>query len=82
MTITSSLAQVGDIEKALQVEAGLEGENSTVLQIPRDNALIAISDAQGRAGDPKGSLATALRVDQPLLRWKCLLRLAAVTPDP
>lgn len=82
VTIASSLAQAGNVEAALQVESGLEGEPRDILRSPRDTALVAISDAQGRAGDPASSLATALRIEQPLIRWKPLLRLAAVTPNP
>jgi hypothetical protein len=80
-SIASDLAFVGNIDAAFQVETGLEGEARDILQSTRDTTLAVISDAQGRANDSKSSLATALRIEQPLIRWKPLLRLAAIPPN-
>ena len=80
MAIAVRMAAIGDVNSAIQAEAGLEGEPPGVLKVPRDAALVAISDAQLRSDDPEAALATALRISQPTEQAKPLLKLAALPP--
>jgi hypothetical protein len=82
MAIASRMATMGDVNSAIQAEAGLEGEPRDVLRALRDAALVAISNAQLRADDPEAALATALRISQPSEQAKSLLKLAALPPRP
>lgn len=76
--IAADLAGMHEIDAAISVEAALEGEPRDVLTAPRDRALTAISEAQEEAGDDEASLATALRITARELRFRRLLKLAAV----
>ncbi|HKM63207.1 MAG TPA: hypothetical protein VJY39_12040 [Acidisphaera sp.] len=78
--IVTALAAVGNLDAALDVEHGLEGEPRDVLWPLRDEALRSISEAQQRAGDLEASLATALRLTRPEVRFKRLLELVSVSP--
>jgi tetratricopeptide (TPR) repeat protein len=79
--VVRELAEQGDLRGALEVEAQLEVEPRGVLAPPRDGALLAIADAQIKAGDLRGALATTLQVSPGLGRWNILLRLAANRPS-
>ena len=79
-SIARAMAAAGRLTDAFEVEARLETAPRDVLKAPRDNALAAISEAQEHAEDPTSSLATALRIDQPSVRWKRLLALATIAP--
>ena len=80
--ITTKLATEGNGAAALQAESGLESDPRDVLQGLRDDALAAIANAQLEAGDPVEAFNTAMRIDQKLVRWGPLLRLAALPPTP
>jgi tetratricopeptide (TPR) repeat protein len=79
--IVQVMAKMGDINAAVQAEAGLEQEPRDVLRSTRDSALVVISAAQLRAGDPNGAFATALRVDEPASRLGPLRELTALHPN-
>ena len=76
--IVAALAAAGWIEEAVQAEAELEVEPRAVLQPVRDQALIALSDAQRRRGHPQAAFSTVLRIEEAAARWKPLLELAAI----
>jgi hypothetical protein len=79
--VASKLAELGNIDRAFQAETRLEAEPRDILAPRRDAALKAIAVAQKRAGDLEGSLATALRINQPQLRLERLRALAAKQPS-
>ncbi|MBV9152443.1 MAG: hypothetical protein JO204_11780 [Alphaproteobacteria bacterium] len=80
--ITVDLAEMGDIDKAIDIEARLEAEPRDVLAQLRDRALAATSKAQQEAGELRISLATALRISERHDRFEQLLQLARVPPRP
>ncbi len=78
--ITVGLAQLGNIDGALQAEAGLEAEPRDVLTALRDNALSSIATAQFKSGDLRSSFSTSIRIAEPNTRFKSLLPLVATLP--
>jgi hypothetical protein len=80
--IALHMAAKGDIPAALQAAAVLDSEQSDAVKGVHDIAMNAIADAQAKAGDLRGSFATALRIRQPTIRWMPLLKLATspITP--
>src|SRR5205085_11785371 len=57
--IAVDLAEMGDVESAIDIEARLEEEPRDLLDRLRDRALVAISKGQQDGGDSRSSLATA-----------------------
>lgn len=80
--IAADLAKMGDLDKAIEIEAALEVEPRDVLSGLRDMALAPISQAQQDAGETREALATALRISQGEARFDRLLNLAATPPRP
>jgi hypothetical protein len=80
--IAVDMAEIGDIAAARQAESRLEAEPRDALWGPHDTALEAIVGAQIKAADFRGALATTLRMTEPNRRWKALLKLAGVRPNP
>ena len=74
--IAAHMAAKGDIAAALSAAAILEQEQNGAIKVAHDNAVTAIANAQIKAGDLRGALATALRIRQSDARWKLLLKLA------
>lgn len=78
--IATAIAKSGDVERALQVEAGLEIEPRDVLQGARDSALLSIAQAQSKSGKFRSALATALRIQTPKMEVDALAQLIAASP--
>jgi hypothetical protein len=74
--IAAHMAAKGDIAAALRAAAILEQEQNGAIKVVHDTAVNAIANAQIKAGDLRGALATALRIRQSDARWKLLLKLA------
>jgi hypothetical protein len=74
--IAMHMAAKEDIAAALRAAASLEQEQNGAIKVVHDNAVTAIVNAQIKAGDLRGALATALRIRQSDARWKLLLKLA------
>ena len=83
--IVSDLARQGRIVEAWKFEAELEptGSNNEVVAEARDGALVALAEAQLKAGDPQGAFATVLRLTpRAHHKLRLMLRLAAIPPRP
>jgi DUF1680 family protein len=74
--IAAHMAAKGDIAAALSAAAILEQEQNGAIKVVHDNAVTAIANAQIKAGDLRGALATALRIRQSDARWTLLVKLA------
>jgi hypothetical protein len=74
--IAAHMAAKGDIAVALRAAAILEQEQNGAVRAAHDAAMNAIANAQIKAGDLRGALATALRIRQSDARWTLLLKLA------
>jgi tetratricopeptide (TPR) repeat protein len=74
--IAAHMAAKGDIAAALSAAAVLEQEQNGAIKVVHDNAVSAIANAQIKAGDLRGALATALRIRQSNARWTLLVKLA------
>jgi hypothetical protein len=80
LLIATATAKLGNIDGALQAEAGLEVEPRDALRSVRDAALSSIAAAQMKSGDLHAALATALRIAEPATLVKSLLPLTAISP--
>jgi hypothetical protein len=80
--IVAALAATGSVDKAIELEPGLEVEPRDILAQPRDQALAAIAEAQQQAGELHAALATALRITGRDTRFARLLALAAAPLRP
>ncbi len=77
--IAADMAARGDIPEAMKAIALLEAHPT---RNGSDFELKVVAEAQIKAKDPSGALATVLRIEQPEMRPELLLRLAAEPSTP